>query len=175
MQKNWYIIYTKPKCEKKIATLLTKRKIENFCPFNCKLVRSPRKSKLFYEPLFDSYVFAYIAEEVLALLKQMDYILSIVYWKGEPAKVSDEEIEAIKEFTTDHQNIKLEKTKVNVNDVTRIIDGPMYSMDGQVLTVKNKTIKVNLPSLGFIMVAEMDTERTLGKGLLFSNKEFLLQ
>ena len=28
MKKNWHIIYTKANCEKKIAALLTKRKIE---------------------------------------------------------------------------------------------------------------------------------------------------
>ena len=158
MQKNWYIIYTRPKCEKKVAALLTKRKIENFCPLNCKQIKSTKRSKLLYEPLFDSYVFAYIIEKDIDLLKQPDNVVSLVYWKGQPAIIRDDEIDAIKEFTNDHQNIKLERTQVNVNDVARIIDGPLYSMEGKVLSIKNKMVKVNLPSLGFIMIAEMETE-----------------
>ena len=30
MQKNWYVVYTRPQCEKKVAALLTKKKIENW-------------------------------------------------------------------------------------------------------------------------------------------------
>ena len=31
MKKNWYAVYTKAQCEKKVAALLTKKKIENYC------------------------------------------------------------------------------------------------------------------------------------------------
>ncbi len=72
MQKNWYIIYTKPKCEKKIVAILSKKKIENFFPVNCKRVNYLRKSKLLYEPLFNSYVFANISESEMAKLKLID-------------------------------------------------------------------------------------------------------
>ncbi|KAA9039498.1 hypothetical protein FW778_11815 [Ginsengibacter hankyongi] len=34
MQKNWYAVYTKPHCEKKVSLLLVKRGIENFYPVN---------------------------------------------------------------------------------------------------------------------------------------------
>ena len=43
MQKNWYIIYTKPKCEKKVASLLSKKKIENFLPVHWKEITSLEK------------------------------------------------------------------------------------------------------------------------------------
>ncbi len=61
MQKNWYIVYTKSKCEKKVSALFSKRKIENYCPLNCKQTITFRKHKTFYEPLFDAYVFVCIS------------------------------------------------------------------------------------------------------------------
>ncbi len=45
MQKNWYIIYTKPKCEKKVAAFLTKKKIENFLPLQWKEITYVQKKK----------------------------------------------------------------------------------------------------------------------------------
>ncbi|RYZ19047.1 MAG: antitermination protein NusG, partial [Chitinophagaceae bacterium] len=30
----WYAIYTKPRWEKKVAELLTRKGIENYCPLN---------------------------------------------------------------------------------------------------------------------------------------------
>jgi len=175
MQKHWHIIYTKQKCEKKVAALLTKKKIESFCPINCTQVNSLRRSKLLFEPLFDSYVFAYISEKEINDLRHIDDIVSLVYWKGQPAIIQPEEIQVLKNFVKDHKNIKLVRTKVDMNDSVKVVEGPSYSMDGKVLIVRNKTIKINLPSLGYIVVAEMETGPVIGREVLLSNQELLLQ
>ncbi|HEY9363110.1 MAG TPA: hypothetical protein VIQ00_07610, partial [Chitinophagaceae bacterium] len=85
------------------------------------------------------------------------------------------EIEAIKGFVGDHQNIKLEKIQVNLNGDSIIDDDRSYSIDGKILMIKNKSIRVNLPSLGFTLVAELDGESVLGREISFGNKEFSLQ
>ena len=175
MQKNWYIIYTKPKCEKKVATTFTKRKIENFSPVNCKQVNSTRRRKLIYEPLFDSYVFVNVTETEIFKVKMVDGVVSLVYWRGKPATISEEEIEAIREFTSYHQDIKLEKAKVSINERATIIDDAKYSMEGNVLTVGNTTVKVNLPSVGFTMVAEVESKNVIGRESAFGNKGLLFQ
>ena len=175
MQKNWYIIYTRPKCEKKVALSLTKKKIENFCPINCKQVTHLRKNKLLREPLFNSYVFVYLEENDTSLIKQLENVVSLVFWKGSPAKINDEEIESIKEFTANHQDIRLERTKVNTNGEARTVHGPIYTMDGNLLMIKNRTLKVNLPSLGFTMIAEMEKESIMGREITLGNKELLFQ
>src|SRR5437868_481336 len=158
MQKNWYIVYTKPHCEKKVAALLAKRKIENICPLNSKKIKSFRRSKILQEPLFKSYVFVYISLDEITLIKQTDGVINILYWMGEPAVIKQDEIQAIKDFTNDHQNIELERTHVDMYEAAKVIDGPSYSMEGNVFAVKNKTFKVSLPSIGYIMVAKMDDE-----------------
>src|SRR5436305_12179235 len=103
MQKNWYIVYTKPHCEKKIAALLTKRKIENICPLNSKKIKSFRRSKILQEPLFKSYVFVYITHDDIGAVRQTDGVISLLYWMGEPAVIKQDEIQAIKEFAADYQ------------------------------------------------------------------------
>ena len=44
----------------------------------------------------------------------------------------------------------------NVNDRVRVVSGPFMQMEGDVLEVKHKTVKVLLPSLGFLMTAEIE-------------------
>ena len=175
MQKNWYVIYTRPKCEKKVAALLAKKKIEAFCPLNCKQIKSSWRNKLLQEPLFTSYVFAYITEKNTSELKQTDGVVSLVYWKGQPAIVRESEIEAIKEFINDHQHVKLERTQINLSATLRMVYGPAYSIEGKILTVKNKSVKVNLPSLGYAMVADLQREDVMGREISFGNKELSLQ
>jgi transcription antitermination factor NusG len=77
---------------------------------------------------------------------------------GKPAVIRDSEIDLIKAFLGEHVNIEIEKTRVNVhmNDKIKVIGGLLKERKGEVLTVKNRTAKVALPSLGYIMYAEVD-------------------
>lgn len=175
MQKNWYLVYTKPKCEKKVAAALTKRKIESFCPQNRKQVQHLRKSKLVYEPLFCSYIFVYTEEINISMISGAENVLNLVYWKGKPAIITDGEIELIRGFIKDFQQIKLEKIKVNPEEKARILNRPTYIMDGNILSLKNKSIRATLPSLGFNMVAELESADTMGREIFFGNRELLLQ
>ena len=171
MQKNWYLIYTKPKCEKKVASLLTKRKIENFCPQNRTQVKKIRKSRMVDQPLFSSYVFVRVEEEKISFIRQVENALNLVYWKGQPAIIKDEEIAIIKDFIHDHHDIRLEKTPVDKTDIARIIDRPGFTIDGNLLTLKNTSIKVNLPSLGYTLIAELDRENeVIGRQLAFGKE-----
>ena len=174
MQKNWYAVYTKPQCEKKVAALFSKKKIENFFPLSCVETQGFRKHKLVFEPLFKSYVFVYVTEAETELLKHTDGVVNLLYWLGKPAIIKDDEIAAIREFTNDHRNIKLEKTLVNINDVARNFNASSYAIEGKLVTVKNKTIKINLPSLGFTMIAKIEDDSIFGRNdSLIQNKTFL--
>ena len=175
MQKNWYIIYTKVKCERKVASIFTKKRIENFIPMNSKQVTSRRKRKIIQQPLFESYLFANIPENEIRKVKIIDGVLNLVYWKQSPAIVRREEIEVIREFTSNHHDITLEKTGVNVNDVVKVVEGSRYSINGNILTVKNTTLKVNLPSIGYALIARIETDNALQTEVSFGKKDLLLQ
>lgn len=154
----WYAVYTKPRWEKKVAELLTRKKIENYCPLN-KVVRQWHdRKKLIEEPLFTSYVFVHITDAELVEVKKTDGVLNFVYWLGKPAVIRNNEIEAIRDFLEDHQNVQLEKTRVNPKDVVRVVRGPLIGQEGNVLEVYNQKAKVLLPSLGYCLVADLSRD-----------------
>ncbi|HSU28300.1 MAG TPA: UpxY family transcription antiterminator [Chitinophagaceae bacterium] len=155
--RKWYAVYTRPKCEKKVAERLSRTNIENYCPTNRVVSQWSDRKKIIHEPLFTSYVFVRIGENELLPLKQTDGVVNLVYWLGKPAVIHDEEIETIKMFLNEHATVKLEKTQVCVNDQVRILGGPLMQQQGQVLFVKGKTVKITLPSLGYLMYAEFET------------------
>jgi transcription antitermination factor NusG len=98
------------------------------------------------------------SEEHLAV-RQTSGILNFVYWLSKPAVIRNDEIEIIKQFLNEHDSVKLEKVKVNLNDLARIIGGPFMEQEGQVVSIKNKTVKILLPSLGYLMYVEIETAR----------------
>ena len=163
MQKNWYVVYTRPQCEKKIATLLTKKKIENFIPLVCIETQNARRNKVTYKPLFQSYVFVYATEHDAMMLKQTDGVINLLYWLGRPAVINEAEINAIREFTSDYQNIDLERLTVNTSMLERSIYRSSYEIEGNLVAIKNKTIKINLPSLGYAMIANLKEDSVFGR------------
>ncbi len=163
MQKNWYIVYTKAKCEKKAAASLAKRKLEHFCPINRKQLTDLRKIKTLHEPLFPSWVFVNIERGQLSALQQISTVISLVHFKKEPVVINGEEIDSMKEFCSHHENIKLEKFAPGLHGAFATNEQPTYTRSGNMLLLKNKTAKVHLPSLGFAMMAEMEERGVLGR------------
>lgn len=158
MNRNWYAVYTRPQAEKKVSALLNKRKIENYLPLNRIYLGQGSRRKLVQEPLFPTFVFVYLSEAELLEIRRISDILNFVYWLGKPAVIKEQEIENIAHFTNQYFNILVEKTPVHSGGMIRISHEPSLKVDGEVMTVKNTRVRLTLPSLGFAITAESQTE-----------------
>src|SRR5450432_1991970 len=156
LTKKWYVVYTRPRWEKKVADLLGRKKIEFYCPLNKVQKQWSDRKKIVEEPLFCSYIFVNIDDAEQLPVRTTEGIINFVYWLGKPAVIRNEEIKVIRDFVNSYKTVRLEKTTVNLNDTVRIIAGPLITQKGQVVSVKNKTVKVILPSLGYMMHAEIE-------------------
>jgi transcription antitermination factor NusG len=156
MNEQWYAVYTRPRWEKKVAEILTSKSINNYCPLNRVVRQWSDRKKVVYEPLFTSYVFVHVSEKQHADLRKVDGIISLVYWLGKPAVIKDAEIEVIREFLNEYSNVQLEKAAVNVNDIVKVTKGPLMDREGSIVAVKTNTVKVALPSLGYVLYAELE-------------------
>ena len=154
-EKSWFAVYTKPRSEKKVAERFSRLNIENYCPLNKVHRQWSDRKKVIEEPLFTSYVFVHIDSSEQQTVRQTDGVINFVYWVGKPAVVRDEEIDMIKRFLNEFENVKAERTEINPNDLVRIVNGPLLMREGSVLEVKNKTVKVLLPTLGYTLIAEI--------------------
>ena len=152
-QKKWYVIYTRSKWEKKVADLLTKKAIENYCPLTKVVKQWADRKKTIEEPLFNSYVFVRANEAEHLFIKQTDGVVNFVYWLGKPAIVKDNEIDVIKKYLNSSYAVSLEKINVNVDDIVRITSGPLMQQEGNVLEVQGKSLKILLPSIGYAIIA----------------------
>jgi transcription antitermination factor NusG len=158
-EKKWYAVYTRARWEKKVSELLTRKHIENYCPLNKVQRQWADRKKTILEPLFTTYVFVRISPEEHLQMIKTDGLLNFVYWLGKPAVIKDIEIDMIRRFLNEHTNVTLEKTSVNINDMVRIVSGPLMEHAGQVIAVKSKSVKIILPSLGYMMSAEVELDK----------------
>ena len=156
MESKWYAVYTKPRWEKKVSETLNKEDFESYCPLNLVVHQWSDRKKKVSEPLFKCYVFVRTTEDKHHSLKQHNGVINLVNWLNKPAIIRDCEIEAIRDFLGEYKNVRIERTEVNVNDMVRIVRGPLMEQEGNVISIKSNTVKIVLPSLGYLMMAEVD-------------------
>ena len=166
--KKWYVLYTRRGRERKVAENLSRKRIENYCPFNTVMQQLSLRKKLVKKPLFSSYVFVRIYENQIPDLSQINGI-SFLFWLGKPAVIHDWEIKSIKRFLEEYASVKLEKIDIKVSvhaDVittgNEIITNAMSCMDE-----KNEVI---LPSLGYAIIAEV--REVVGAETLFNFRNY---
>jgi len=157
ISKKWYALYTRPRWEKKVADLLSRKNIESYCPVNKVSRQWSDRRKIVLEPLFTSYVFVRIDESEQVLARATDGAINFVHWLSKPAVIRNEEIETIRRFLNEYDNIQLEKVSLKANDTVRITSGALMNQLGMVVSMKSKSVKVHLPSLGYMMYAEVET------------------
>jgi transcription antitermination factor NusG len=134
--------------------LVVRKRWQNSLP---KRIKWSDRRKVVFEPLFTTYVFVKASESEMTALRQTDGVVSLVYWLNKPAVIPEKEIEAIRVFLQEHYNVSVQKTTININDRVRITGGPLVAHEGQIMSVKRRTVKVSLPTLGYMMNAEVET------------------
>lgn len=153
IKRNWLVVYTKPRWEKKVAERLTDKGIENYCPLNLVRRKWSDRYKNVQEPLFKGYVFVRPAETERWVVNSVNGVLNYVYWLGKPAVVSDAEIDNIKKFLSDFEDVQVVDINVNPSDTVAITKGILMDYQGTVLEVHGNLVKVDINSLGLRLTA----------------------
>lgn len=161
MSYKWFAVYTKPRWEKKVVKLLVEKGIENYCPLNKVRRQWSDRVKLVEEPLFKSYVFVRVTDETRTAVRMTDGVINFVYWDGKPAVIKDKEIVAIRQFLDEFENVELIKLEIKTHDRVKIVAGPFMDQEGKVIEVRNKTARVVIDSLGYMLVADIDKGKLL--------------
>lgn len=156
MTQKWLAIYTKPRWEKKVDLLLKERGVESYCPLNKVRRRWSDRMKIVEEPLFKSYVFVKVNDTDKTKVRMTNGVINFVYWDGKPAVIREKEINAIKRFLNEHENVEVHPMEFRQNQRVVITSGPLMDHEGSVLDVSRKMVKVAIDSLGYILVAYIE-------------------
>jgi len=150
--KNWHVIYTAPRAEKKVNERLLKQGIETYLPLQ-KVLRqwSDRKKKVSV-PLFNSYVFVRVDPQEYLKVWQVAGFARFIYYLGKPAVVRQIEIDNIRKFLAREL---VSDIKFEINKKAEILDGPLYGKSGIIEQIGKNTIKINIEQLGISLIAEV--------------------
>lgn len=156
LAKKWLAVYTRPRWEKKVNQLLTDKGFESYCPLNKVRRKWSDRIKLVEEPLFKSYVFVRVNEDERSEIRQTTGVVNFLYWNGKPAVVKEREINAIRRFLNEHENVELRTIEMSVKQRVRVMKGLLMDQEGEIIELRSKIAKVAIDSLGYILIAYID-------------------
>jgi transcription antitermination factor NusG len=149
LDRNWYVIHTRPKCEQKVYDQVVKKGIESYLPL-IDTVRywSDRKKKVKI-PLFPGYVFINGDEkERYDAISNTAGALRYVMYRKRPAVVSDEEINSIKISMQIPEKVKIEHKNLALGDLVEITHGVFRGLKGYITQTRgNYKLMVNISEL----------------------------
>jgi transcription antitermination factor NusG len=147
MVKKWFVVYTRPQQELKVARDLSAMGITNYCP-TITLVKqySDRKKKV-TKPLLSSYVMVELEQNERNKVFACNGIVRYLFFLGKPAVVPASDITLMQDHLNGvYNDIKI--TTLSVGDSHMITQGPFSGVTGKVVETNNTKVKLELASLG---------------------------
>jgi len=148
---SWYVVYTKPKWEKKVAEKLNQIGIECYCPLITQVKQWSDRKKKIEVPLFNSYVFVHLADADRNSVFEIAGVVRYLFWLGKPAVVRDEEINIIKASLKAPNISDITVAPIQVGDRIKLETGAFSNQDAIVQEVSNTHYILILESLGCVL------------------------
>jgi transcriptional antiterminator RfaH len=146
----WFVLYTQPRNEKKVAERLEKLGITAYCPMTIQVRQWSDRKKKVEVPLLNSYVFVHLEEADRKLVFEVPGIVRYLFWLGEPAIVRDEEIKTLQNWLS-LDFAELEVKALKPGDTIMLKEGAFKNQEARIKTISKNKMQLVLTSLGMLV------------------------
>ena len=146
----WFVLYTKPNFEIKVAEGINALGINAYCPVYTQIKQYSDRKKKIHKPLLPSYVLVQLLEEDRKKVFDIRGAVRYLFWLGKPAEVREEEIELLKSnLKGDYDDVLI--SKLSKGKEYTIPFGTFKGQSGRVSDISKNKLKLELPSLGLFV------------------------
>lgn len=156
-EKNWMVLYTRSRWEKKVDQLLKDQNFNSFCP----LVKTSRqwvdRNKVVEVPLFRSYLFVQADHLEQSRIMQTSGVVNFISHCGKPATLNNAEIERIRTIVknyTDIEAVSLED--INIGDSVKVINGPLLNHKGEIAQIQGKSVIMVIDNMNCALTVKIN-------------------
>jgi transcription antitermination factor NusG len=146
----WFVLYTQPRNEKKVAERLEKLGITAYCPMTIQVRQWSDRKKKVEVPLLNSYVFVHLEEADRKLVFEVPGIVRYLFWLGEPAIVRNEEIKTLQNWLS-LDFAELEVKALKPGDTIMLKEGAFKNQEARIKTISKNKMQLVLTSLGILV------------------------
>ena len=147
MEKKWFVVYTRPQQELKVAGQLSSMGITNYCPTITFVKQYSDRKKRVTKPLLSSYVMVELEDKERNKVFECSGIVRYLFFLGKPAVIPASDITLMQYHLKGVYNDSKITTLI-VGDSHTITEGPFSGVLGRVVETDNTKVKLELASLG---------------------------
>ena len=142
---NWYVLHTKPRCEKKVEEQLLNLGINAFCPTRPEIKIWSDRKKTINVPVLPSMVLVNIDNKDINKCKA---VVKYMFWLGKRAVVRQSEIDILNKYLNGSYNF-INKNLSNAEVGDDVSLSSFNNEKGIISKISNKFIWIYLKSIGY--------------------------
>ncbi|WP_445956142.1 UpxY family transcription antiterminator [Yeosuana sp.] len=158
--ENWYVLFTKPRNEKKVTSQLVNLGIKAYCPMITTVHQWSDRKKKVTKPLISSCVFIQSKESDRKKVFQIPGTVRYLFWLGKPAIIRNSEIETLQNWLQG-ELIDVQQEKLEPGDIYTLKKGQFEGQKGIVNEVSNNRLQLILVELGMKITLLRNQENSL--------------
>ena len=128
MKRDWYVLHTKPRCEKKVALYLEKYKCFFHLPTYVKIRKVQRRKVRRTLPLFPGYVFSRLSPDERVLILKTNHIVHTIY-VPHPRRMIHQ-LRQINRVRRSDAELRVKAKEFKEGDYVRVVTGPFRGTEG---------------------------------------------
>ena len=145
---NWYVIYTKPRGEKKAEEQLLSLGINAYCPTRSEIRLWSDRKKRIQVPVLPSMVLVNIDDKDINRVFESPEVVRYMFWLGKRAIVRQSEVNILKKYLKgDYNFINSKLSDIKVGDNFSL--SSFNNETGIVNRISNNNIWIYLKSIGY--------------------------
>jgi transcriptional antiterminator RfaH len=138
-KEGWYLIYTKPRHERRVAEQLQEKQINVFFPTMTRVKQWSDRKKVMQEPMFPSYVFVFLQDLKMHYYSLGTFgFLKYVKFGKDVARVPEKVIDSLKVLASHEQEVEVTETHIHAGQKVVVQKGPLTGLEGEVLKHNGK-------------------------------------
>lgn len=138
-QKQWYVVYTRSRAEKKVRQELEYKNIESFLPLQKKLRQWKDRKKWVEMPLITCYCFVHINRKEYDEVLHTDNVVCYITFEGKAAVIPNHQIENLQKMLRQYDfDVTVTTENFKPGKQVEVVAGPMIGMRGELVEIRGK-------------------------------------
>jgi transcriptional antiterminator RfaH len=135
----WYLLYTRPKQEKKVTEQLKEKQLKHYLPVQTVVRKWADRLKTVQQPLFPSYVFVYLEDlRDYFIGLNTDGVLQYVKFGGRITRVGEAIIHNLRLIIEYGREVEVSLSEFKQGQLLTISEGPFAGMNCEVMQYKRQ-------------------------------------
>jgi transcriptional antiterminator RfaH len=149
MEKFWYAIYVKSRCEKKVYASLCKRNIQAYLPLRKVLKQWSDRKKEVEVPLINSYLFVNIDSSQYYDVLSVQGVVRYISFSGKAVPIPEKEITHLQQILEIATDVEVFDSTLEIGDGVVLKSGPFKGFFGKIFEEQKFKFVIQLEQIGY--------------------------